>query len=40
MKQMLKKEFECHFVDSDNEEEGVADNEDDDDDYTPSNMIE
>jgi hypothetical protein len=39
MKQMLSKEFECNFVDSDDEEEG-NEQENDEDDYTPSNMLE
>lgn len=38
MKQMLNKEFECNFVDSDNED--VGENVDDDDDYTPSHMMD
>ena len=39
MKQMLNKEFECNFVDSDNEGE-AGDNGEDEDDYTPSHLIE
>ena len=39
MKQMLSKEFECNFVDSD-DEEGENEQEDGDDDYTPSQMVE
>lgn len=38
MKQMLNKEFECNFVDSDNEEAG--DNAEDEDEYTPSHLME
>jgi hypothetical protein len=38
MKQMLNKEFECNFVDSDNEEAG--ENGEDEDEYTPSNLME
>ena len=39
MKQMLSKEFECNFVDSDDEEEG-NEQENEEDDYTPSQMVE
>lgn len=38
MKQMLTKEFECNFVDSDNEEGG--ENGDDEDEYTPSHLMD
>jgi len=38
MKQMLNKEFDCNFVDSDNEE--VGENADEDDEYTPSHQME
>jgi len=39
MKQMLAKEFDCNFVDSDDEEEG-NEQENEEDDYTPSQMVE
>ena len=39
MKQMLGKEFECNFVDSDDEDEG-NEQENDEDDYAPSQMVE
>jgi hypothetical protein len=39
MKQMLAKEFECNFVDSDDEDEG-NEQENDEDDYAPSQMVE
>jgi len=35
---MLNKEFDCNFVDSDNEE--VGENADEDDEYTPSHQME
>ena len=35
---MLNKEFECNFVDSDNEEGG--ENVDDEDNYTPSHLMD
>lgn len=38
MKQMLAKEFDCNFVDSDEEEE--LNEQDNEDDYTPSQMVE
>jgi hypothetical protein len=38
MKQALKKEFECNFVESGEEDNG--ENADEDDEYTPSSLIE
>ena len=39
MKQMLAKEFECNFVDSEDEEE-ANEHENEEDDYSPSQMVE
>jgi len=40
MKHMLNKEFECNFVDSENEEGGENGDGDEDDDLTPTDLIE
>lgn len=40
MKQMLNKEFECNFVESDEEEEEGEHDYDEEDDYTPADMME
>lgn len=39
MKQLLNKEFDCNFVESDDEENVEAEAEADDE-YTPANMLE
>ena len=41
MKQLLAKEFDCNFIDSDDEDEEEGnDQENEEDDYTPSHMVE